>query len=99
MKNNTHVFSNPGFGTAISIHCIESKTKIGIGNKSKNGFIDFYIPLGTSEKDTKRTIIEEFVKLTKLDASKFELISGAKQTYIITMIGLSADSFREMVEK
>ena len=98
MKNNTHVFSNPGFGTAISIHCIESKTKIGIGNKSKNGFIDFYIPIGISEEVIRHKIIEEIVKLTALDESKIELISGAKQNYIITIIGLTADAFRKLVD-
>jgi len=98
MKNSTHIFSNPEFGTALSIHCIESKTRLGIGKKSKNGSVDFYIPFGLSEETRKHRIIEEFIKLTKLDESKIDLINGAKQSYIITFIGLSAGALNKFVE-
>lgn len=99
MKKNQKEFLAAESGAALTVRAIPSKTKLGIGKKNKGGYIDFYVPWVSSKFERENSIIKEFQKLTGVQDSKIEIITGKNDSYIIMIIGLTSEKLNQIVEK
>jgi hypothetical protein len=98
MKTFAKEFLDSQSGSALTVFCIESKTKKGIGEKNKNGYVSLYYPAGVSEQELKSLIIDEFARFSGLHKSKIELISGKKNKFLISLLGISTEKLNRLLE-
>lgn len=78
-------------GSAITLRCIRSDSKVGWGKKLADGTVEIYIPLKASELIRDKLVIEELSNLLNIKPKKIEIISGRKDYLIVTILDVISD--------
>lgn len=78
-------------GSAITLRCIRSDSKVGWGKKLSDGSIEIFIPIKASELIRDKLVIAELSNLLNIKPKKIEILSGRKDYLIVTILDVFSE--------
>lgn len=97
-KNKIEFLSNQA-GAALTIRAIPSKNKTGLGRVHKEGYVDFYIPIGKTDLENKKIIVDEFARIASVANRNIEIMSGKNGNYLLMIIGVSSETLNQIIDQ